>query len=40
MSEKGKKVRSNGLEDVRWDGVKGAGSWAGRGYQGKNLSGG
>lgn len=40
MSEKGKKVRSNGLEDVRWDGVKGAGSWAGRGYQGKNLIGG
>jgi len=37
MGERGKKVRSNSLENVRWVGVKGAGGRAGGGHQGKNL---
>ena len=39
MGEKSKKVGSNRLENVTWDGVKGAGGWAGGGYQGKTLIG-
>jgi len=37
MGEKGKKVRIISLENVRRDGVKGAGGRAGRGHQAKNL---
>ena len=36
---KRKKVRSDRLENMRWDGVKGADGLAGGGYQGKNLIG-
>jgi len=37
MGEKGQKVRINSLEDVRRDGVKGAGGRSSGGHQAKNL---
>jgi len=37
VNKMSKKVRSNSLENVRRDGVKGAGGRAGGGNQGKNL---